>query len=172
MHFESGVCKMTWINFDDIENEIETGASVWESTGPSMAEWRQAGIVLRVGNDPMSSHVYVVTPQREIKSVGYLNNLTGKLAINLQAHEFRALDYPKPLQEIISAAGWKFDTEAITSFELATTTSMVPLVETSYEPLQDPDSMPTLIFTGRCISCGHTDHGLSCGKCALGGPCG
>lgn len=163
---------MARVEFNDIASEIDTGAVLWESTGPDPADWRRAGVAFRIGDPDLESRICVVTPDGEVRPVGYLDQLAGEVAIDVHADERRDLAAWQPLREVLSAEGMLVTTETLTPVELDLQISVVPEIRGSAVPLTDPDVMPTLIFTGTCNFCSHKDHGANkCKPCGVSGPC-
>ena len=44
-----------------------------------------------MGADPASSRIFVVTPERELKTVAYLDELSGEIVIDIEANKYHEL---------------------------------------------------------------------------------
>jgi hypothetical protein len=160
---------MKKVEFHELEEDIDTGAAVWESTGPGPTEWRRAAVLFRIGDDAdVGSRVCAVTSDGTIRPVRYLDELDGDIVIELTAREARALPVAQRLETVMTDEGFRLDDEIPSQFE-ATQVSVVPEISTTYMPVSDPFDLPLLIFGSTCNWCGHKDHGAGpCHKAQCG----
>ena len=158
---------MEKVEFYELEEDIETGAAVWESTGPGPTEWRRAAVLFRIGDDTdLGSRICAVTPDGTIRPARYLDGLDGDIVIELTAGEARTLPVAERLGAVITDGGFRLDDEIPSQFE-TTEVSVVPEISTTYMPMSDPINLPLLIFGSPCTFCEHKDHGA--GPCPKAG---